>query len=1305
MDYRISSSRRTFLNLNSTKTQSDALLDAYYENFHRFHPLVLPRHHFLTLLKDPKWAPRLETLAAILKLIGNLYVSQEWSKSLQDDVDIRMGLLTATDPIRVQCHLLYSVALFWQDQKSQFQLQMGKAVELALELKMFEKDFALAHSEQDKVLAECWRRTWWMVYLFDAFYAGTLGKMEFSVIQIDATADLPCDEAEYESGDIPEPKTLRDWECREFDEEDRPFSSFAYLIGAVKCATLAKAASLKGDPQKKPSDILHVVDSVLDSWMLLLPKSKKQVMSRNGDIDELMFQAHLLIHVVMIGFHRPLSDLKFNAVEDISSCARDPAPDGPIPEHINVHTVRVLRSVESQIRLLALPSRPFNHTPFSTCMISEGTLALLSACKFLLRGTELAIARDQIRLTIGCLKNLGALWPRTARNVSQIQTIAKHVLGIENQSLPKDTASLGHSATSGSEEAGSSSDLTSSSNSDIFSTVREFEDICGWYDIGELDSALSFWPTDPETNGVRLVFQQLNTGSTLLPVRATLGVRDSAEIHLEEKYKKEARAQKQRHQGLTVVSFAHSFHLCMMRSNKRKGASNSEPTRRPQKIAKHGASSSCTFTTLPNEIIYLIASRLSQSDLHNLCLANRLLSTLLERSLYARDAAHHYSESLLWSAIHGRPATARKAISAGAKIDGWKAKPPDHEQVHWDRVEEARRDAMHGNRARVPLSHCDQTPLFIAAYQGHVEVAKILMSHNAAPSWKTPWENFMTPASAAAAKGHMDILVHMHEIGYDLGSDRCYHGTVLHSAVVHGRAKVVEFLIKTVSLDIGERNSDGKTALELSITSQSVTVLKYLLKLTPANDVSVTAAFSQAIERYIPGYAEIILDSNKIDWTHTTRFGDTLIAQAILQDKPYFLRLLLQCESLDPSVPTVRGSTPLMLARQYPGYHGTGLELLIDSEKIEREEKLAIGKEVFFELVRRADCDTLLKKLLTENLAGDDLAAHFHSAAEHGRLRIIRLLVNEYNVPVDSQMSNGQTALKAAFLRQDTETTKCLCELGASSVLGGSDSLPMLHHAARNGPVPLMRALLKGGVDPNRTAEETSQTALHFACASGNLDRITALFDNGADPMICDVEGYTAYHFAVRAGKEKLVKWLLSGRRHPDPLLQIGPTLLHEACRAGNTPLVKLLLKRKCNIEARTSGGETALHLAAAQGHLDIIQLLVNSGADSSAQAGDGSTPESLGAKSESSVIREVFAEKMEKRAKAEQSKSLSFAGKANKSKARNMSDTPRAKGNNENQCQLRRSSRAKQGCLNLGAVPGSRATPFFPYNATQRSL
>ena len=42
--------------------------------------------------------------------------------------------------------------------------------------------------------------------------------------------------------------------------------------------------------------MIQSADSVIDAWVMLLPKSKK-VMRDDGSIDELMFQAQLLIHV------------------------------------------------------------------------------------------------------------------------------------------------------------------------------------------------------------------------------------------------------------------------------------------------------------------------------------------------------------------------------------------------------------------------------------------------------------------------------------------------------------------------------------------------------------------------------------------------------------------------------------------------------------------------------------------------------------------------------------------------------------------------------------------------------------------------------------------------------------------------------------------------------------------------------------------------------------------------------------------------------------------------------------------------
>jgi hypothetical protein len=207
--------------------------------------------------------------------------------------------------------------------------------------------------------------------------------------------------------------------------------------------------------------------------------------------------------------HRPLSDLKFNAVEDISSCARSPPPNTPTPDLVNVHTTRVLRAVQAQIQLLTLPNRPFSHTPFTTCMVSEGTLALLSACKFLLKDKELAVARDQIRLTIGCLRALGHTWPRTARNVKEIQTIAKHALGLNshrsrnadrasstndlNTPSASDVPPLTHLTGSASEGHLRVRSASADSGSDAIPDIDGLDSFCGWYNFGDFGLDETSW--------------------------------------------------------------------------------------------------------------------------------------------------------------------------------------------------------------------------------------------------------------------------------------------------------------------------------------------------------------------------------------------------------------------------------------------------------------------------------------------------------------------------------------------------------------------------------------------------------------------------------------------------------------------------------------------------------------------------------------------------------------------------------------------------------------------------------------------
>lgn len=95
---------------------------------------------------------------------------------------------------------------------------------------------------------------------------------------------------------IPIPKTLDDFDSREFAADNHVYSSFAYLIGAIRGVSMALSCGLSNTQSVGLPQVLEMVDTVIEGWLLLLPKSKKQLLSKTGEFDELMFQAHMALH-------------------------------------------------------------------------------------------------------------------------------------------------------------------------------------------------------------------------------------------------------------------------------------------------------------------------------------------------------------------------------------------------------------------------------------------------------------------------------------------------------------------------------------------------------------------------------------------------------------------------------------------------------------------------------------------------------------------------------------------------------------------------------------------------------------------------------------------------------------------------------------------------------------------------------------------------------------------------------------------------------------------------------------------------
>lgn len=186
--------------VRETNISQDGSITTYYQTFHRFHPIVLPRRDLQSAYASPEWYSRLEPVVQTIRLIGHVYASQQWPHAQSEDVERLIDGSPEDEPLLAQACLLYSIALFWQGFHTLSRRQMEKTLTLARTHKFYLKEFADQHAEDGPIWMESWRRTWWMIYVVDAYYVGTLGTAEFSFSDLTFTAELPCEDREYEAG-------------------------------------------------------------------------------------------------------------------------------------------------------------------------------------------------------------------------------------------------------------------------------------------------------------------------------------------------------------------------------------------------------------------------------------------------------------------------------------------------------------------------------------------------------------------------------------------------------------------------------------------------------------------------------------------------------------------------------------------------------------------------------------------------------------------------------------------------------------------------------------------------------------------------------------------------------------------------------------------------------------------------------------------------------------------------------------------------------------------------------------------------
>jgi hypothetical protein len=185
----------------SDSSLSEQFFSQYYSYFHAAQPCVLP----LWALKQriaTEGRP-LQTLVSVIQYIGSVFAKSVISASMKVEAEQAVASIGVNAPVTgfdVQALILLSIAIYWANEPEKALKMLDKSIALALELGMNKRGFAYTHGQKDPMLEECWRRTWWQLYVTDAHIAGSTSTFPFRTSSVEMDVDLPCDEEFYESG-------------------------------------------------------------------------------------------------------------------------------------------------------------------------------------------------------------------------------------------------------------------------------------------------------------------------------------------------------------------------------------------------------------------------------------------------------------------------------------------------------------------------------------------------------------------------------------------------------------------------------------------------------------------------------------------------------------------------------------------------------------------------------------------------------------------------------------------------------------------------------------------------------------------------------------------------------------------------------------------------------------------------------------------------------------------------------------------------------------------------------------------------
>ncbi|KAJ6786496.1 hypothetical protein PWT90_09714 [Aphanocladium album] len=471
-----------------------------------------------------------------------------------------------------------------------------------------------------------------------------------------------------------------------------------------------------------------------------------------------------------------------------------------------------------------------------------------------------------------------------------------------------------------------------------------------------------------------------------------------------------------------------------------------------------------------------------------------------------------------------------------------------------------------------------QTPLHRASQNGHVEVARALLSY------RTP--DILVSSEATSenqATNGLEILNICDAI----------LKTPLHYAVLHSQIDCIRLLLgrtPRISADM-----DSMTALHYTVSNSSEEMALCFKNAKVPIDIGVKRRSLLEAGADIKARRALLNSENAVVDCSTGRHrGLTPLHYASLVGCKKMTKFLLR-NGANPNATSEFGETPLHLALKRDLAGATPWLGFSDrwSENTYRVEYIL--------------------EILREEYPEDDNVAEYHrtiSIVEEYRASVLALLLGDDRTDVGARDDEGATALHSVLYGSSTssDTIKHLVHRGADICARNNRGQTPLHLACFKGDAPAIKILLDHGANVG-AADDMGVNCLHYAAkgqpTEGILSLLTAASTshNGAPPLAMsrDLHRRNALHH------------LFTGRKYRD------------------APAVQSLLDLgvKCNELDKDGMSPLAYYLSFLRGAInadEVVQLLLYGGSDAMFKTRtDGLNLAHLHAKSAFKVQANVF--------------------------------------------------------------------------------